>query len=411
MSTLTDIWESPENQVIRVPGDAETEELVFYLQSKKIGLVAEIARNVPPKGYGSIQIVIDKLAGFLRRKGIETVFFGTGDSTIEATEKVAIAPSPPLKNGVFADNAVQDAAYLLAMKWLKHYFDRGQLHLAHLHILYNGPPEYLKGLGPTLWTLHWNASVEKAAQSTVKKVSATGGKVGFLSKDQMQHYGEGITTLGVTYNPVDVARIEPALSTPPKEDAHLVFLGRCDSDKRPDLAARIAIAAKTPLKMVIQCLTSESEEYYRKVVEPLVSSPEGRRLIDCRVKEIGNEDSVELFRNALATLFPITWNEPCSLTPPESLAAGTPIVAFDWGYMPELITPDVGYVVQVKERMVQNADWSEIEEKAVREAASAVREVIPTIDRRRCREHVEKNFSLEVVGRRYLLLYAFLLGY
>lgn len=400
---------SPDNPVIRIPGDEETRKLVSYLGSREIGVVAEISRDVPPDGYGSIQIVIDDLIRFLRSKGIKTVFFGTGSSTIEATEKVAIAPSPSLKNGLFTDNAVQDAAYLVAMKWLAHYFNKGQLHLAHLHILYNSSPEYLDELGPTLWTLHWNASEEQAAQLTAKKVSAAGGGVVFISKSQMELYGEGISSLGVIYNPVDVTRIKPKFTPPSGEDRYLSFLGRCDPHKRPDLAARIAIAAGMRLKMRVQCLTREGSQYYQEVVHPIVSSPKGRELIDCQVKEIGHAEKIALFRGAFATLSPSTWDEPFGLIPVESMAAGTPPIVFDCGAAPELITSEVGCVISVKERMQRSDDWRAIEEEAVEEAASAIAEIVPGIDRRSCRKHVEENFSSEVVGRRHLLVYAKLL--
>lgn len=414
MSTLTvqRLWESPDNPIIRIPSKEETEELISFLRSRWIGFIAEASRPVPPGGYGGGQYVIDDLNRFLRTKGINTVFFGTADSTVEATEKVPLVPSAVLEDGKLVDKILMDAADLIATTWLKEWSRVGRLHLANLHTPYIGPQRYLEEIGvPILLTPHWEADGEWNGRQTSQIVTTAGGGVVFLSKSQMGLYGEGLNTLGVVHNPVDIARIEPVLSTPSKDGAHLAFLGRCNFEKRPDLAARIAIAAGLRLKMVVQCLNTESRRYYREVVEPIIASPEGKRLIDCQVKEIGYGEKMKLFRNASATLFPITWDEPFGLVPIESLASGTPVLAFNWGAMPELITPDVGCVVQVRERMMQTDNWDEIEDEAVREAASAVREVIPTIDRRRCRKYVKENFSLEVVGRRYLLLYAFLLGY
>lgn len=409
---VQDIWVSPTNPVIRIPSSEETEGLVSFLKARWIGFVAEASRPVPPGGYGGAQYVIDDLNRFLRDRGIDTVFFGTANSTIEATEKVPIVPSPVLREGQFADKTMMDAADLVATTWLREYSRAGRLHLANLHTPYIGPPEYLEEVGvPILLTPHWSADGEWNARQTAQIVTATGGSVVFLSKSQMNLYGEGLNTLGVIYNPVDVKKIKPKLTTSPTQDLYLAFLGRCGPEKRPDLAAKIAIASGIRLKMVIQCMTSENWQYFHEIVEPIVSTTEGRTLIDWEIKEIGFEEKLALYRDALALLFPITWDEICALTPLESMATGTPILAFDWGYIPEAIAPEVGYVVKVHEEMAESTDWDGIEEKAVKEAASAVREVIPKIDRRRCRRHVEENFSLEVVGRRYLAAYGHLLGY
>lgn len=414
MGTLTvqGLWKSPDNPVIRVPDEEETRELVSFLKSKWIGFVAEASRPVPPDGYGGAQYVIDDLNRFLRDKGVNTVFFGTADSTIKTTEKVPIVPSSVLENGKFADKALMDAADLITTTWLKEYSRAGKLHLANLHTPYIGPQRYLEEMGvPILLTPHWDADGEWNARQAAQIVTTAGGSIAFLSKSQMGLYGEGLHTLGVVYNPVDVKKIEPQLTASSAQDSYLAFLGRCGPEKRPELAAKIAIASGVRLKMVIQCMTHESWQYFHEKVEPVISTPEGRELIDWEIKEIGFAEKLDLYRNAFALLFPITWDEICALTPLESMATGTPVVAFDWGYIPEAITPEVGHVIKVHQKMMQSAYWDEIEEEAVREAASAVRETIPRIDRRRCREHVEKNFSLDVVGRRYLLVYSHLLGY
>lgn len=396
---------SPD-KVVRIPGDEETEELVSFLKSRLIGFVPEASRPVPPGGYGGAQYVIDDLNTFLRSKGINTVFFGTGDSTIKATKKVPIVPSSVLKEGEFADKTLMDAADLIALKWAKDLAESGELHLVNLHTPYIGSYKYLEGVGvPILLTPHWEADGEWNARQTAQIVSAAGGSVLFLSISQMRLYGEGFNTLGVVYNPIGIQKIEPNLTAPSTKDSYLAFLGRCGPHKRPDLAARIAIASGIRLKMVIQCMTGESWQYFHEKVEPIVSTPEGKRLIDWEIKEIGFADKLALYRNALAFLFPITWNEICALTPLESMATGTPVLAFDWGYIPEVITPEVGCVIKVHEKMMEKTDWQEIEEEAVQEAACALREIIPKIDRSRCREHVKENFSLEAVGRRYLLAY------
>jgi len=44
-----------------------------------------------------------------------------------------------------------------------------------------------------------------------------------------------------------------------------------------------------------------------------------------------------LYSNATCLLFPIDWEEPFGLVMLESLACGTPVVAFNRGSVPEII--------------------------------------------------------------------------
>ena len=63
-------------------------------------------------------------------------------------------------------------------------------------------------------------------------------------------------------------------------------------------------------------------------------------LDDPLVEFIGevNEDQKENFLgNALAMLFPIDWPEPFGMVMIESMACGTPVIAFDSGSVPEVI--------------------------------------------------------------------------
>ena len=52
-----------------------------------------------------------------------------------------------------------------------------------------------------------------------------------------------------------------------------------------------------------------------------------------------------LFGGSAATLVTPVWDEPYGLVAAESLACGTPVVAFDRGGLPEFVTDEVGRVV------------------------------------------------------------------
>jgi len=86
----------------------------------------------------------------------------------------------------------------------------------------------------------------------------------------------------------------------------------------------------------------EFEEFLEKEVLPYVDNE--------KIKLIGEVDftqKIELYKNALALIFPIRWNEAFGLVMVEAMACGTPVIAFDNGAVPEVVENGVtGWVVK-----------------------------------------------------------------
>lgn len=65
------------------------------------------------------------------------------------------------------------------------------------------------------------------------------------------------------------------------------------------------------------------------------------------VGEIGEAEKAEFLSGAHALLFPIDWPEPFGLVMIESIACGTPVIAFNRGSVPEVIDDGVtGFIVE-----------------------------------------------------------------
>jgi glycosyltransferase involved in cell wall biosynthesis len=95
----------------------------------------------------------------------------------------------------------------------------------------------------------------------------------------------------------------------------------------------------------------------------------------------------------LALLVPIDWPEPFGLVMIESMACGTPVIAFRSGSVPEVIDNGVsGFVVN-----------------SVEEAANAVSR-LSDLDRAAVRAAFETRFAVERMTRGYLKIYASLPG-
>src|SRR6516165_6125272 len=125
--------------------------------------------------------------------------------------------------------------------------------------------------------------------------------------------------------------------------------------------------------------------YYEDVMKPILS----RNELIVYIGEPSTAAKKYWFRHARATLFPIRWGEPFGMVLIESMASGTPILAFREGSVPEIVIDGVtGFVVDSAGAMI----------RAV--------ERIEHIDRRNCRRHVNEYFSVGRMAESYAELYA-----
>ena len=103
---------------------------------------------------------------------------------------------------------------------------------------------------------------------------------------------------------------------------------------------------------------------------------------------LSQERKKELLSNARALLHMINYDEAFGLGVVEALASGTPVIAMNRGSMPELIMDgETGFLVN-----------------SVEEAAEAVQK-IGSISRKKCRENVEKRFSVDRMVDDYIKVY------
>jgi glycosyltransferase involved in cell wall biosynthesis len=99
---------------------------------------------------------------------------------------------------------------------------------------------------------------------------------------------------------------------------------------------------------------------------------------------VGGARKAELLAGAKALLFPIQWDEPFGLVAAEALMSGTPVITFDRGSMPEIVTDEVGFRCRSANEM--------------EEAIKAVERISPSA----CRARAEALFSSEAMARSYL---------
>ncbi len=132
---------------------------------------------------------------------------------------------------------------------------------------------------------------------------------------------------------------------------YFAFLGRISPEKRVDRA--IAIAKRG------RCAAQDRGESRQGRCRVLRDARSGRcldsELIEY-VGEIGEGEKTEFLGNAGALIFPIDWPEPFGLVMIESLACGTPVIAYRQGSVPEVLTHGVdGWIVNTIDEATQAA--------------------------------------------------------
>ncbi|HJX00659.1 MAG TPA: glycosyltransferase family 4 protein, partial [Terriglobales bacterium] len=331
----------------------------------RIAQVAPLYESVPPRFYGGTERVVSWLTEKLVSLGHEVTLFASADSVTDARLV------PICKKALrFHSECIDPVAHHVLM--MEKVFARvEEFDLIHFHVDYLHFSRSRSEQVPCLTTLHGRLDIPDLAAlfrefREVPVVSISDAQrrpLPWINWVETVHHGMPVDALPLHRGP----------------GRYLAFLGRVSPEKGLDRAIKIAIGAGKPLKIAAKVDRADCD-YFRRKIEPLLEHP----LVEF-IGEIGNMDKGEFLGNAEALLFPIDWPEPFGLVMIESMACGTPVIAYPHGSVPEVICDGVnGYIV-----------------KDENEAVNAV-ERLSGLDRGECREYFEMNFSDDRMAQQYV---------
>ncbi len=334
----------------------------------RIAQVSPLYESVPPKYYGGTERIVSYLTEELVRQGHTVTLFASGDSKTSARLIHSAEKSLRLDK-----NSIDSMAHhiLLLEKVFQH---AREFDIIHFHIDYLHFPLSRRYGPPHITTLHGRLDIPDLVP-LYKEFS----EMPLISiSDSQRAPLPWVNWQGTIYHglPTDLYSMDE------NPGRYLVFLGRISPEKRVDRA--IEIAKKVGMKLKIAAKISETDrKYYHSEIEPLLDHP----LVEY-LGEVGESDKKKLLCGAYALLFPIDWPEPFGLVMLESMACGTPIIAYNHGSVPEILDPGLtGYIVST-----------------IDEAVEAV-ENISRLSRQRCRQVFEERFSVERMAHNYLEVY------
>ena len=329
----------------------------------RIAMLSPIAWRTPPRHYGPWESVASQLTEGLVSRGHDVSLFATGDSETNATLHAVCA------------RGYEEDPSIIPKVWeclhISDLFEQAE-NYDIIHNNFDFLPLTYSGLvtTPVVTTIHGFSS--PGILPVYKKYN---GKVFYVSISDADRSPD-LDYIKTIHHGIDVKQFDYQ----PEPDDYLLFFGRIHPDKGVWEALEIAKACH---KKLLLAGIIQDKAYYQKLIAPRLDRDQATY-----VGSVGPVQRNELLGKASALLHPIHFNEPFGLSVIESMACGTPVIAFNKGSMPELIENGKnGFLVETVQQAI--------------EAVAHIQE----IDRADCRRHVEKHFTINRSVEEYIEVY------
>lgn len=259
---------------------------------------------------------------------------------------------------------------------------------------------------PILTTFHGN--LDDRSFSAIDKINKIKRKeinyFGAISQSQKKIFKNYLNLDFVVYNAIK-SKDYPFQAE--KRD-YLFAIGKIDRNKGQDISIKVAkkLGKKLVIAGPVHSFRNWIREYWENEVKPNIDAfyknipaEKIQEFVDKMEKsdkqiiyvgEINDKQKQEWFKYANGFLMPIRWDEPFGLVIIESMACGTPVVAYNRGAIPEIILDKkTGYIVEPDNF-----------EKFL-EATLKLNKINPYD----CRNHVEKNFDVSRQAKEYIEIF------
>lgn len=333
------------------------------IRNKRIAILSPVAWRTPPRAYGAWETVASNITEGLVARGWKNVTLFATKESITKAKLVAFVDRgyeedksqiPPVSTCLHISKVMERA---------------NEFDLIHNNFDYL-PLTYLRLIKtPMLTTIHGFSDED------IKRVYHDHKDTYYVSISDSDR-DKDLPYLATVYNGIDLSNLTFREAPGDK----LVHYGRIHNDKGTHVA--IEVAKKCGMDLIIAGIIQD-QSYFDNLVKPHIN--------DSSIRYIGPVNPVQrdaLLKEAYTVLHLNLIPERFGLVMAESMAAGVPVIAMDLGSCREVIADkQTGYLVN-----------------NVEEAVEAIGK-IDRIDRKKCRQRVEKNFTIDCMARGYEKVY------
>jgi glycosyltransferase involved in cell wall biosynthesis len=332
----------------------------------KIAQVAAGPLPVPPEKYGGMERMISYLTEGLVLQGHDVTLFARPNSKTRAR---LISP-PTYSQGELNYSALDRVVMMSQLSKYSSEFDL--IHVHPMDIIYWLP--FLRLLDvPYLVTQHNPIPNVSEVEPAIREFS----DVPLVSNSNAQREPapwlnwQATVYLGL---PLELYTLQE------KPEGYLAFIGRFYPEKGLHDAIEIAKQSKMRLKIAGRPFNAKERQYFESTIQPVLGDPMFEY-----VGELNDNEKQSFLGGACALLLPIMLRESGGTAMIEALACGTPVIGYQRGVVPEVITGGItGFVV-----------------KDLQEAVDAVKKT-QSLSRSRCRQEFENRFSAGKMCKEYV---------
>lgn len=334
----------------------------------RIAVIAPLYERVPPRLYGGTERVVSFLTEELVAQGHDVTLFASGDSITSARLV------PVWDRALRLDDRDPEATSLHVLMLERVFGLARDFDVMHFHIDAIQLPLARRSAVPCVMTMHGRLDLVGLKELYDEYVELP---LVSISNAQRAPLPDAPWAATVYHGlPGDLFRPNGSAGD------YLAFLGRISPEKRVDRAIEIARQSGVPLRIAAK-VDRVDREYFERQIAPMIDGEFIQYL-----GEIDDGAKGHFLRHALGLLFPIDWPEPFGLAMIESMATGTPVLAFPSGSVREVIDEGItGHIVE-----------------SVEEAVARIPGLC-TWDRQRCRAQFERRFTAERMARDYVNVY------
>lgn len=367
----------------------------------KIAFITDGQESIPPTKFGGIEWMIHYIASRLGKNGHIIHVYGAVNKRFTYTDyQVIPIQQTPLRDdlSLIDDDKLKQLKILLGLSKAAKFVNRENYDLIHNHA----------GRFFLLFSAHLNKTVlttihgvlrEKYQQFIFKEYKDY--PYVSISFAQRKPVEDQLNFIANIYNGIDLAKY---LFREEISNSYMVFLGRISRGKGVREAAEVAQTLKKRIKIAGFTDVREDKKYLADIQKKY-----GKELITY-IGPLYLEEKAEFIGNSRLFLFPLQLEESFGLVIIESLATGTPLVAYARGSIPEIIKDgETGFIVNSSDED-KRGDWI-IKKTGIDGLCEAVERIyaMPEAEYKKmriaCRQHVEKNFTVERMVDDYIKIY------